>query len=191
MICENRGLKDHQSPALAFIGRRGGSNSSFVQARTALMKNAATQKIARKTEESSRPFVLKKPRNSLAESPHKSDVGISKINSQDASVDVDHRAVLSLSYRKILTSLINDQGEVGRLSEGRLQLIRRFAAAAAIAQQMEARLACGEELKVTEHALLCGTLVRIAQIIGIDRTTNNSTPKLTDYLRAPKAEEAK
>jgi hypothetical protein len=50
-----------------------------------------------------------------------------------------------------------------------LQLIRRFAAAAVLAEQMEARLANGEQIDIAEHATLSSTLVRLAQRIGIDR----------------------
>jgi hypothetical protein len=54
-------------------------------------------------------------------------------------------------------------------SESRKQLIRRFAAAAVLAEQMESRLANGEEINIAEHCLLSSTMVRIAHRIGIDR----------------------
>jgi hypothetical protein len=38
-------------------------------------------------------------------------------------------------------------------SESRKQLIRRFAAAAVIAEQMEAKLARGEDISITDHAI--------------------------------------
>jgi hypothetical protein len=96
--------------------------------------------------------------------------------------NVDGRSTIARRYRDILTAIITDQGGADRLSEARVQLIRRFAAAAVIAEQMEAKLAQGEEINIVEHAQLASTLVRIAQRIGINRLPKNITPTLSDYL---------
>jgi len=69
------------------------------------------------------------------------------------------------------------------LSEARLQLIRRFAACACIAEQLEAALARGEQIDIAEHAQLCSSLVRIASRIGIDRVPREVTPTLGEYLK--------
>ena len=63
-----------------------------------------------------------------------------------------------------------------------MQLIRRFASGAVLAEELEARLARGEPVDIAEHALLSSTLVRLAQRIGIDRRAKNITPALRDYL---------
>ena len=47
-------------------------------------------------------------------------------------------------------------------SELRRQLIRRFSAACVLAEELEGRLARGEEIDVERHALLCSSLVRLA-----------------------------
>lgn len=47
---------------------------------------------------------------------------------------------------------------------------------------MEAKLARGERIDLTEHALLSSTLVRIAQRIGIDRRARTIGPDLQDYI---------
>jgi hypothetical protein len=60
-------------------------------------------------------------------------------------------------------------------SESRLQLIRRFAAAAVLAEQMESRLANGEQIDIAQHAALSSTLVRLAAKIGIDRIPRDVT----------------
>lgn len=87
-------------------------------------------------------------------------------------------------YRDITHAIIADQGGADQCSESRKQLIRRFAAAAVLAEQMEAQLARGEEIDITAHALLASTLVRIAQCIGIDRPAKKASPSLRDYLAA-------
>jgi hypothetical protein len=85
-------------------------------------------------------------------------------------------------YRDITGAVIADQGGLARMSEARQQLIRRFAAAAVIPEQMESRLANGQEIDITQHSLLASTLVRIAQRIGIDRKLRRVVPSLAEYL---------
>jgi hypothetical protein len=54
-----------------------------------------------------------------------------------------------------------------------------------LAEQMEACLANGETININEHALLCSSLVRLAQRIGIDRVAKDISPSLSDILRGP------
>jgi hypothetical protein len=98
-------------------------------------------------------------------------------------VNVGVPSIIARRYRDIVAALVDDQGGADRLSQTRLQLVHRFAAAALLAEQMEAALARGEKINITAHALVCGTLVRVARIIGVDRTTQDATPTLADYLR--------
>jgi hypothetical protein len=81
-----------------------------------------------------------------------------------------------------MSAIASDQGGANRLSETRLQLIRRFAAAACLAEQLEARLARGEQIDIQEHALLVSTMVRVAQRIGVDRVPRDVVPSLAEYL---------
>jgi hypothetical protein len=64
----------------------------------------------------------------------------------------------------------------------RLQLVRRFAATAVQAEQIEASLVNGQQINIQEHSLLASTLVRLAQRIGIDRRSKLIGPTLSDYL---------
>ena len=99
-------------------------------------------------------------------------------------------SVIARRYRDIVAAVADDQGGANRISEARLQLIHRFAAAAVLAERMEMRLVRGEEIDTTEHALLCTTLLRIAQSIGVDRMPGNHQPTLADYLRSQEKEKA-
>jgi hypothetical protein len=96
--------------------------------------------------------------------------------------DVDGRSAVARRYRDIAGQIIADMGGASHCAEARLQLIRRFAAAAVLAEQMEARLANGYSINITDHALLSSTLVRLAQRIGIDRRSRNITRSLSEYL---------
>ena len=46
---------------------------------------------------------------------------------------------------------------------------------------MEARLAQGEAIDITEHSLLVSTAVRVAARIGIDRIPRTITPNVAAY----------
>jgi hypothetical protein len=96
--------------------------------------------------------------------------------------NVDGRTFIARRYRDIANAILIDQGGADRCSESRTQLIRRFAAAAVLAEQLESRLANGEQVDINEHATLSSTLVRLAAKIGIDRVPRNITPSLPEYL---------
>ena len=85
-----------------------------------------------------------RPATRLAQAHNRSRV----TNGVDVLPDVDGRSIVARRYRDISAQIISDQGGLDRLSESRVQLIRRFAAAAVIAEQMEARLANGEKLRL-------------------------------------------
>jgi hypothetical protein len=79
--------------------------------------------------------------------------------------------------------LLADNAGADQCSETRLQLIRRFAAAAVLAEQMEAELANGGKIDIAEHCQLASTMVRIAHRIGIDRIPRELNPLDDEALR--------
>ena len=103
-------------------------------------------------------------------------------NGADVLAGIDGRSAVARRYRDILAALAADQGGAARLSEARAQLCRRFAALAVQAEQVEARLARGEEIDLHAHALISSTLTRLATRIGINRVPKDVTPHLQDYL---------
>jgi len=103
-------------------------------------------------------------------------------NGADVLPGVDGRSLLARRYRDIAGAVLADQAGASQCSEARLQLIRRFAAACVLAEQLEARLTNGQAIDVGEHAALSSTLVRLASRIGIDRVPKDVTPSLSDYL---------
>jgi hypothetical protein len=104
-------------------------------------------------------------------------------NGKDLLPDIDGRSAMARRFKDITAAVVTDQGGIGACSESRLQLVRRFAAAAVLAEQMEAALVRGEQIDITEHAVLCSTLVRIAQRIGINRIARDVSLTLGDLLR--------
>lgn len=91
---------------------------------------------------------------------------------------VDQRSAPARRYRDLVSLIVADQGGMEHMSESRLQLVRRFAAQSVQAEVMEAKLANGGVIDVAEHSLLCSTLVRLAQRIGIERVPRDVTPTL-------------
>ena len=104
-------------------------------------------------------------------------------NRKDLLPHVDGRTIVYRRFKDITSAIAADQGGVEQLSEARLQLVRRFSATCVLAEEMEGRLARGEEINVERHALLCSTLTRLAQRIGIDRRAKVIGPTLGDLLR--------
>jgi len=104
-------------------------------------------------------------------------------NGREVLPGVDQRSAIARRYHDVVSMIVGDQGGVDRLAEARLQLIRRFAASAVLAEQMEARLAAGEQINIAEHAQLTSSMVRVAQRIGINRRAKDITPTLAKYLQ--------
>jgi hypothetical protein len=117
--------------------------------------------------------------------PGRKDYGRDKLtNGSKTLPDTDGRLRIARRFRGIANAVLADQGGAEMCSESRKQLIRRFSAACVLAEDLEGRLARGEEIDVERHALLCSTLTRLAQRIGIDRRPKNITPSVRDYLEA-------
>lgn len=105
-------------------------------------------------------------------------------NGREVLPQVDGRSLIARRYRDISHAVMVDQGGANACSEARLQLIRRFAAAAVMAEQMEAELAKGEQISIQEHALLVSSMVRITRQLGINRVAKDITPSVDAYLAA-------
>jgi hypothetical protein len=104
------------------------------------------------------------------------------VNDKTLLPGVDGRSLTYKRYRELVSAIAIDQGGAENLSAARAQLIRRYAAASVLAEQMEIRLAAGEEIDVERFSLLCSTLVRVAARIGINRIPRNLTPTVADYV---------
>jgi hypothetical protein len=95
---------------------------------------------------------------------------------------IDGRSPTARRYRDLVSALAVDQGGADGMSEARAQLCRRFAAAACLAENMEADLVNGKQINIGEHCLLSSTLVRLASRIGINRHAREIVPSVAQYL---------
>jgi hypothetical protein len=103
-------------------------------------------------------------------------------NGHDLLPNIDGRSIIARRYRDISFAILVDQGGEN-VSESRKQLIRRFAAAAVLAEQLEAKLANGQEIDIAQHALLCSTLTRLSQRIGLNRVAKDISLTLADLIQ--------
>ncbi len=117
--------------------------------------------------------------------PRTPDAQSTVTTGQEILPGVDPGSEIARRYYDIASAIVADQGGIASITEVRLHLIRRFAAAAVLAELMEARLARGENISVQEHAFLTSSLCRIVQRIGIDRRSKDVTPLLKDILSDP------
>jgi hypothetical protein len=93
---------------------------------------------------------------------------------------VDGRKHLAKKIRTVMREIIDDNGGLSKLSETKLQLIKRFAAASVLAEAMEANVCNGYEVDVTELTALTMVMVRISARIGVRRR-----PKFIEHLGDP------
>ena len=97
--------------------------------------------------------------------------------------NVNGNSPITRRYKDIASALLSDAGGLDFCSESKQQLIRRFAAASVLAEQLESRVANGEQINITEHTALVSSLVRLANKIGIARHSKTiNTPTVESYL---------
>jgi hypothetical protein len=112
-------------------------------------------------------------------------------NGREILPGCDQRLAVARRYRDLIAMIVADLGGLELCSEAKLQLIRRFAAIAVMAEDIEAQLARGERIDVAQHTALSSTLVRLGQRIGLRRAAKNVVPSLADYIEQeyPEAQE--
>jgi hypothetical protein len=97
---------------------------------------------------------------------------------------VDGRKHLAKKIRTVMREIIADNGGLTQLSETKLQLIKRFAAASVLAEAMEANVCNGYAVDVMELTALTTAMIRISARIGVRRR-----PKVIDVERAARVAE--
>jgi hypothetical protein len=100
---------------------------------------------------------------------------------------VDGRSPLARRYTDIVAAIASDQGGADRMSESRMQLVRRMAGLAMLAESAEAKLVNGSEIDILEHCTVVSTMTRVCARLGLSRLAKQ-IPALADYLQAKDAE---
>lgn len=129
----------------------------------------------------------KNPRRKNVLAPAKASGRSRVTNGKEYLPGIDGRSVLARRMRDVASQVAADLGGADRLSEAKRQLIRRFAGAAALAEQLEAQVANGKTIDISEHSALTSSLVRISNKIGLTRAMKR-VPTLDEYLASKSAE---
>jgi hypothetical protein len=103
-------------------------------------------------------------------------------NGSELLPGVDGRSPTARRYRDLVNIISADHGGADFLSESRMQLIRRFAAASVLAEQLEARIVAGQQIDLEEHAKLSSTLVRLTNHLGLERVPRDVTPVVGEII---------
>src|SRR5262245_38152128 len=109
-------------------------------------------------------------------------------NAVDILANVDQRTAIARRYRDVAGTLIADQGGADRLSEARLQMVRRLAGLCVLAEDIESKIATGGSVDLTAYSQLCNTMSRIATRLGLNRVPKE-VPNLQTYIAQRKPEE--
>ena len=127
---------------------------------------------------------MESPAGNPAITPRKPTARSRVSNGRDWLAGVDQRSSIARRYRDLMAEAIADSGGLSECSQARLQLIRRLAALSVQLEQLEAKLAEGAEIDITEYTVLTSTLVRVVSRLGLERRSRDVTPpSVADYLK--------
>jgi hypothetical protein len=107
--------------------------------------------------------------------------------------NIDARSSTARRYKDIAGAILRDLGGIEQCSQTTIEVVRRFAAIAVLAEQMESRLVNGEAVNSAEFCLLASTLTRLSNKIGLRRIPKAvASLTLQDYFdrEQPSADDA-
>jgi hypothetical protein len=110
-------------------------------------------------------------------------------NHADLLPGLDGRSPAARRYRDLVVSFLSDAGGLDCVSEIKLGLLRRLAAATVQSELVEARMLNGEAIDVGLLCTLASTAVRLSSCLGLDRVSRDVTPSLAEYLAEREARE--
>jgi hypothetical protein len=129
---------------------------------------------------------MESPAGSPAITPRKPTARSRVSNGKDWLAGVDQRSSIARRYRDLMAEAIADSGGLNECSQARLQLIRRLAALSVQLEALEAKLAEGAEIDITEYTVLTSTLVRVISRLGLERRSRGrdvTPPSVAEYLK--------
>lgn len=107
--------------------------------------------------------------------------------------DLDGRTNAAKYFDPLVGAIETDLAGPDQLSAIEKVLVEAYAGAAVSLQHMNAKLALGEEIDISEHSSCVGALVRVASRLGIRKRLKDVTPSLCDiaaeiHAARPKAD---
>jgi len=94
-------------------------------------------------------------------------------------------------FDKLVADIEADLGGRDQLSTIEVALVEAFAGAALTLHHLNARLALGQPIDLSQHAQCVGAMVRVASRLGLQRRQNDVTSmSLAEYLTSHASEES-
>jgi hypothetical protein len=131
--------------------RFGANTVSFTHSDThVLYRKSAVKRVRNRSDQEKAPRRKRKPIDAVRHVRMMSGVTTGK----EILPGVDGRTGLARRYQDIASAVLRDQGGLDQRSEVKQQMIRRYAGVSSLAEQEEAKVARGEDIDVTQYALL-------------------------------------
>jgi hypothetical protein len=85
-------------------------------------------------------------------------------------------------FDRLVADIEADLGGHDQLSAIEIALIEGFAGAAVTLNNLNTKLALGQEIDFSQHAQAVSAMVRVASRLGLRRRAKDVTPTLAEYL---------
>jgi hypothetical protein len=95
---------------------------------------------------------------------------------------LDGRSAPARRYRDIAVAIATDLGGYDSLTEAQLQLVRSAAGLTVLREALDAKALNGERIDVGEYCRISNSLRRLLSTIGLDRTSRDVTPSVSEYV---------
>ncbi len=96
---------------------------------------------------------------------------------------LDGRTNAAKFFDSLVADIEADLSGRDQLTAIQRALVEAFAGACVSLQHLNAKLALGEEIDISQHAQCVGAMVRVASRLGIERRQKDITPTLADIAR--------
>ena len=103
--------------------------------------------------------------------------------------ELDGRSNAAKFYDQLIIDIENDLGGRDNISTIEHGLIEAYAGAKVWLDNINTRLALGQQIDFSEHASAISALVKTASRLGLSRRSKNVTPTLSEYIDSLKREE--
>ena len=103
--------------------------------------------------------------------------------------ELDGRSNAAKFYDQLIIDIENDLGGRDNISTIEHGLIEAYAGAKVWLDNINTRLALGQQIDFSEHASAISALVKTASRLGLSRRSKNVTPTLSEYIDSLKHEE--
>lgn len=102
---------------------------------------------------------------------------------------LDGRTNAAKEFDRLVSAIEADMGGHDQLSTIEVALIEAFAGAAVTLNNLNTRLALGQEIDLSQHAQAVSGMVRVASRLGLQRRAKDVGPTLGDLWRADQEEQ--